>query len=208
MKNLIIPILILGTFFSNAQKVVTLNVNQPPELSFEVSKQDTTILIGKSVILGTDLLVTGGSSGYLYSWSPAETLNDSTIANPTASPNDTTVYTLTVTDNSGCSFSVQYTVNTRESNVNSENIPISKNLHAVLFPNPNDGKFRVRLSGLPSARVELTIIDLSGKMISKQVIRNFNGDQTEMLQLNLTGGAYTLFIHSGSEILSRQFIIH
>jgi hypothetical protein len=208
MKNLIILILALGTFISNAQKVVTLTVNQPPELSLEVAKQDTTILIGTSVTLGTDLVVTGGSSGYQYSWSPAASLNDSALANPVASPTDTTVYILTVTDLFGCSFSVQYTVNTRGPNVNSEIIPVSQRLQAVLYPNPNEGKFRVRVSGMPSAKIELAISDINGRIIKKQVIRNFNGEHTEMLQLNLAPGAYSLFINSGSEILNRQFIIH
>ena len=37
---------------------------------------------------------------YIYSWSPAVTLNNSSIANPIATPSVTTVYTLTVTDSS------------------------------------------------------------------------------------------------------------
>ncbi|MEO1623661.1 MAG: gliding motility-associated C-terminal domain-containing protein [Bacteroidota bacterium] len=39
---------------------------------------------------------------YTYLWSPAESLSDATIYNPTASPTETTEYQLTVTDADGC----------------------------------------------------------------------------------------------------------
>ncbi len=47
----------------------------------------------------TNLLATGGST---YQWSPSTGLSNSTIANPIASPNLTTTYTVTVTDANMC----------------------------------------------------------------------------------------------------------
>jgi gliding motility-associated-like protein len=56
---------------------------------------------GSSVTLGSP-----GVSGYTYQWSPAEGLNSSTIAQPTASPTTNTTYTVVVTDTvSGCTSS-------------------------------------------------------------------------------------------------------
>lgn len=43
-----------------------------------------------------------GSGGAAYSWSPAAGLDDPAIANPVATPSDTTVYILTVTDTNNC----------------------------------------------------------------------------------------------------------
>jgi hypothetical protein len=191
-----------------AQKVITLSVNQPPEFGFSVSKLDTTIVKGRSVVLGTDLIVFGGSGEYEYNWSPTATLDDSTSINPLATPLDTTTYLLTVTDKFGCSFSVNYTVNARNPLVNSELISSLQTLQAVLFPNPNDGKFKVKLTGVPVDKIELTIFDNTGKVVKKQTINNFTGDHTEMLQLKLVSGVYTLHIDSGAETLSRQFIIN
>jgi hypothetical protein len=125
MRAIFFLILLTGAFISNAQKEVKIMVKQPPEFSFLVSNQDTTIIKGRSVVLGTDLVVFGGSSEYHYSWSPAATLDDSTLFNPLATPIDSTVYILTVTDNLGCSFSISYKVNTRESLVNTEIIHVS-----------------------------------------------------------------------------------
>lgn len=47
--------------------------------------------------------IVGGASGpYNYAWSPLAGLNDSTIANPCARPDTTTIYTLIVTAGNGC----------------------------------------------------------------------------------------------------------
>ena len=50
------------------------------------------------------------SGGVLYSWSPAATLDNATVANPLASPTVATTYTVTVTDSKGCVDSAEVTV--------------------------------------------------------------------------------------------------
>lgn len=57
---------------------------------------DAGICEGGSISLNA----TGGGS---YSWQPATGLSNSSIANPVASPTDSTIYVLTVTDNNNCS---------------------------------------------------------------------------------------------------------
>lgn len=66
---------------------------------------NTLICYGKSTILGGSPTATGGKSPYTYSWTPATGLSGISIANPKASPTSTTIYTLVVTDGSGCSVS-------------------------------------------------------------------------------------------------------
>ncbi len=51
-----------------------------------------------------------GSGGVTYSWSPSATLSCDNCANPIASPNTTTTYTLTVTSAEGCTNTDQVTV--------------------------------------------------------------------------------------------------
>lgn len=64
---------------------------------------------GDSVCIGssTTLSASGGTS---YLWAPGGTLSSTTIANPVATPNATTTYTLQVTDANGCSNTDQLTV--------------------------------------------------------------------------------------------------
>ena len=202
-------IFLLFPFITIAQTVVTLNVNQPPEFGFEVSNQDTTIVRGDSIMLGTDLTVFGGSGDYSFFWSPGVYLNDSTMMNPIANPEDTTTYELTVIDNYGCSFSVNYRVSVRAFHVSADyGITENINLMAKLFPNPNGGRFKVQLTGEPQEKIDLTIIDNLGRIILQQAIMNFNGECTEVLELSLSKGIYTLLIRGGDQRIQRQFIIN
>jgi hypothetical protein len=208
MKSLILLFFITLPLIPFAQRVITLSVNQPPEFGFSVSKQDTTIDKGRSVVLGTDLVVFGGSGEYEYNWSPTATLDDSTSINPLATPLDTTTYLLTVTDKFGCSFSVNYTVKARNPLVGNELLPSQQTLQAVLFPNPNDGKFKVKLTGNPSEKIELSIVDAAGRIVKNHTILNFTGEHTETLQVSIVSGIYSLKIVSDTEMLTRQFIIN
>jgi len=208
MKKIILLYLLFMPSLLFAQKVITLTVNQPPEFGFSVSNTETTITKGSSVILGAGLLVQGGSGAYSYRWSPGKTLNDSTILHPSATPSDTTNYLLTVTDKNGCSFTVGYKVNVNKQTVSAGTIQAGNNLEAVLFPNPNGGKFKIKLSGKPTEIIELAIFSNNGELIKKQVIRKFTGDHIETLDLKLAAGVYTLQIMAGSEVMSRQFVIN
>lgn len=71
----------------------TIQVNIPPII--DVITQDQTIDQGNSV----NLEVTGGS---VYNWSPADGLSCTTCSNPTATPQFTTNYCVSVTDSTNC----------------------------------------------------------------------------------------------------------
>jgi gliding motility-associated-like protein len=66
---------------------------------------DTSICLGKSVNLN-------GSGGMYYLWQPATGLSSDSIANPIATPADTTAYTLKITDAHGCTDTTSVHVNT------------------------------------------------------------------------------------------------
>lgn len=75
-------------------------------ISREVPKanagDDITVCQTDSVMIGGLPAATMGVGPYSYSWSPVDGLSDATAANPMASPDTTTNYTLTVTDVYGC----------------------------------------------------------------------------------------------------------
>ena len=56
---------------------------------------------GASVTIGGTPVASGGTAPYTYSWAPSTGLSSATVANPTASPASTTIYTVTVTDFQG-----------------------------------------------------------------------------------------------------------
>jgi len=63
---------------------------------------DTAICKGLNTVLGGSPTASGGASPYTYLWSPSTDLSANNVANPTASPLVTRMYTVFVTDNHGC----------------------------------------------------------------------------------------------------------
>lgn len=208
MKYFIITCLMLFQGVLSAQKIITLSIHQPPELGFSLNKTDTTIVRGSSLELGSGTEIFGGSGKYQYHWTPTSGLSDSTLLHPVATPADTTLYVLTVTDSNGCSFSLPYKVNVRKKMVGTLPVPASPSLQAVLFPNPNKGTFRVKLTGESFPKIDMILYSGTGEQLMKQTIRGFTGEHTESFRLQLAGGSYSLHILAGNEEISRRFIIH
>ncbi len=69
---------------------------------------DQTICNGESVIIGG--APTSGTPGAIFTWDNGASLSSATVANPTASPNTTTTYTVTVTHPNGCTATDDVTV--------------------------------------------------------------------------------------------------
>ena len=78
-----------------------------PELA--ASADPETIFEGE-----TSQLTATDSPDYVYDWSPANSLDNPTSANPNATPLLTTNYVVTVTDENGCQNTAVVTVNIRE----------------------------------------------------------------------------------------------
>ena len=67
----------------------------PTPVNVSVSATQTVIAQGSSTKLTAQ--ATGGDGTYTYSWTPAESLNNANIQEPTATPTSTTTYTCVVT---------------------------------------------------------------------------------------------------------------
>jgi gliding motility-associated-like protein len=76
-----------------AKDTINIAVNAKPSVT---TSNDTSICRNTSV----QLFANGGNN---YLWSPPATLNNSSIANPVASPASNTTYYVSVTDNNNCS---------------------------------------------------------------------------------------------------------
>lgn len=71
---------------------------------------DDSVCVGSGVEIGGQPTASGGDSPYSYTWSSPNTLSDDTVPNPTAFPDTTTTYGLTVTDNNNNSVKDDITV--------------------------------------------------------------------------------------------------
>lgn len=85
---------------------VSLDANAP----VSIAGQDASItcLLNTS---GTVQIGTASTSGYSYTWSPSTGLSQSNISDPTASPQSTTIYTVTTTNiSNGCASQASVTI--------------------------------------------------------------------------------------------------
>ena len=89
---------------TNTDQIV-VNVNPLPNVD---AGADLAICIGGSSVIGGS--PTSSTAGVSYLWDNASTLDDNTLANPTANPVVTTTYTVTVTDLNGCTNTDQILV--------------------------------------------------------------------------------------------------
>lgn len=79
---------------------VTVTVNPPPNANAGPGQ----------TICSPNTATLNASGGTSYSWIPATGLNNTSVANPTASPTTTTTYTVVVTDANGCTATDTVTV--------------------------------------------------------------------------------------------------
>ncbi len=116
-----------GTIFSTSQNPVINNITPSQAGKYTVtatlngctSQASVTIIVQPKITAttGPNVTICEGSStqltasgGVSYSWSPTTGLSNPNIANPVASPTDTTKYTVTATNNS-CTSTASVTVN-------------------------------------------------------------------------------------------------
>ena len=96
--------------------------------NYSISNEIEIVVCPCEVDAGADMdLCEGGSLGLSanatgigtlsYAWSPAETLDDPTSATPTATPDGTTTYTVTVTDEIGCQITDEVIITQLDSTV-------------------------------------------------------------------------------------------
>lgn len=90
---------------SAVQKV--LGVLESEKITLQ-SVQDTTILSGGAIKLN----INTRNANY-FSWTPANSLSNATIQQPIARPLETTVYTITASNELGCPVTASLTVNVR-----------------------------------------------------------------------------------------------
>lgn len=110
------PVVIKNATGANAGKYTVIAYNQydcssSASTNVTVNPLPVAAVAGGTTICSGDKTRISASGGVVYSWSPGKTLSDSTIANPVASPLDTTVYKVTISNQYGCSVTDSVKIN-------------------------------------------------------------------------------------------------
>jgi len=197
---LIISVLLFLSFSSHGQ-VFKIVFNQPDQL-LVYPGSDTLICPNHSVVLGGQPTAAGGTEQYLYSWSPAENLDDPTSPNPVATLSESTKFFLTVTDANGCSVidfvhvNVDFCLGIEDQ--------LSQN-DILIYPNPTTGE--ITLSGLLSEgqNIQISLLNsLGAEVLSPQLQEGSDSIHLDLLSHGLPKGLYFFRITTNNGVKIRK----
>lgn len=135
-----------------------VNVNYSDSIPVvDVTADDNTLFYGQSTVLHA----TPNSTGATYSWTPQNSLNNTALANPTASPTDTTVYTVIFTDQNGCSNTDSIEIQIRPVTCEEPEIFIPN----AFSPNHDNQNEVLYVRGNTILTMELNVYDRWGELV-------------------------------------------
>jgi gliding motility-associated-like protein len=155
------------SFTENSQVSVVLNCDDACALpsnsntvDIEVAEVEADAGSDQMIAPGESTILNGsGTSGGTFSWSPSSSLSNGNIASPTATPNSSTTYLLTVTAN-GCTATDEVTVLVT-------NLVIAPNTFTPNGDGTNETWQILRIENYPNC--EVNIFDRWGQKVYKTV---------------------------------------
>ena len=78
-----------------------------------------------------------------------------------------------------------------------------------LFPNPSNGNITVQFSTTEKAATTISVLDVSGKEVFKDVVQNFDGIYNRKIDLSSNAeGIYFLNIQQGDKVYTEQIVLN
>ena len=195
-SQILMVIFLLAGLRVGAQSTLHFSIQQPPTLIADAG-EDITVSHGDTVRLGGNSSAAGGRGEYTYRWTPSSGLDSTDAANPSAFPDTTTTYTLTVVDAGGCATTASVTVTVGSLSAVKDG---GDDFGLSIFPNPSDGIFSITSTRrLDSEPLLLEVYDPFGKLLHRQDISATNGTLDVSVRLRPTSNGLYLLRLSGSE---------
>lgn len=167
-------------------------VGDGEDLEVSASAEPAIINEGESAQLSA--VATGGGGSYSYLWEPAESLNNAHIANPIATPEMNTTYTVTVTDGEGNTATASVTVVIRDVNVGENSLNNVK-----VYPIPSNGILHVE--GI-NGTTEYNLVNSIG-----QTVLNGRSESDFTLREALLPGVYFLRLSNNHEVSTLKITV-
>lgn len=77
-----------------------------------------------------------------------------------------------------------------------------------LYPNPNNGNFKVMLNNVNAKNAEVTIVDMLGREVYNNSYRlSGSSDELEITNLNVKSGSYNIIISSDGAVIGRKAFV-
>ncbi|HLP52901.1 MAG TPA: T9SS type A sorting domain-containing protein [Chitinophagales bacterium] len=189
--------LIAGTYTvtvtsGNATATATATVTQPAS-ALTVTATTTPNTGGNNG--GVNTTATGGTGTYLYVWSNGATSADLTNVAPGA-------YTVTVTDQNGCTASGTYTV---ADLVGINNIELVNKFS--VFPNPASTMVNVQVSFTETTDTKIELMDLTGKVVLTENTGKTNQLNRVLNVSSIPAGVYAIRVSGAKFNVVKQLTI-
>jgi hypothetical protein len=145
------------------------------------------------------ILLDAGNPGMNYLWSDSSTTQ--TLLADTSS-----AYYVFVTDPStGCVSGDTVNININDCTGMSS---AQTSGSVVIYPNPGDGLFSIVFNNLNSDQLNLTVLDLQGKVVYSYKETNVSGSFSKQIDLTgLSKGIYYIRLNTGNTITAKKLII-
>jgi hypothetical protein len=77
-----------------------------------------------------------------------------------------------------------------------------------LYPNPNNGNFKVMLNNVNAKNAEVSIVDMLGREVYNNSYRlSGSSDELEITNLNVKSGSYNIIISSDGAVIGRKAFV-
>jgi hypothetical protein len=82
------------------------------------------------------------------------------------------------------------------------------NIAMEVFPNPSQGQFSVRITGVNHESIQLDIVNIQGKTLLSRNVGSLHNESTTQFNVNLAKGIYFVKMQSGSNVEVKRLLIH
>ena len=166
--------------------------------------EDKTLNTGDSLVLDAS----SGSNPYSYLWNTGSIEQTITINSSSLNIDSATVYSVTVTNSFGCSKTDSVNLILKDTTTSIISDIQHKNMLNNIYPNPSNGRFTIVLNELLTQDIQLTVFNMLGQEVCKEMLRASNGNTTHTIDLDkMPKGIYILKIKTYNSFIVRKIIL-
>lgn len=197
--SMVLPFLFLFSYLKSQETLIKVPFSQPEELQLDAG-DDVVLETGQTLVLGTDIIISGGSPEYQYKWNDNLGNEFSTLV---ISISEAGSYYLTVTDADHCTAVDSVAVARVSSIENKEPVTAFS-----VFPNPSAGLFWYHIIK-PEDKDMLEVISADGKVVFKKELQSAPDDLTGLIDISGSGkGQYLVKLMRKGSNQAIAILIH
>lgn len=186
---------ITDSFGCSFDTLITYHVNESPSAQFAYSTNPNS----------QEVVFTNQSTNATsYLWNFGSNSDTSTEINPVYTYPTNGQYTVILSAyNSLCSASTSQLINLNNTGIDENETSLFQ-----LFPNPTTGKISLKFDNQITENTEINVIDITGKIVYKEVISVLNSNQNKELDLsNLGSGVYHIKVKNKTQVFNKVVIV-